>query len=277
MKTQRSYIVAATMRSGSTLLCDLLANTQVAGDARLEYLIPQVETKEQFEQLLASVKFQADDELKAGLQKLGQLHTWEQDTYSQYVQSALDLFRSSNDVSSVKLMWETFKQVIQRLQQESSISQESPRQCLERVFPQVKFILITRSDKLAQAMSLDRAQQTNQWFQLQSSSVRQFPSYRMNVDYVTQAMDSLKQEEQNWLDFFKTNDIPFHRVEYETLVTAKRSTVHGCLQFLQIEALELGAEAYQTRLQKQFPALSTYLWKGYYHLRSNLGALAPFQ
>jgi len=270
MQTQRAYIVAATMRSGSTLLCDLLANTGVAGNARLEYLIPQVETQAEFEQLLNKVKFQADDELRAGLEKLGQLHTWEQASYSQYVQSALDLFGSDNGVSSVKLMWATFNRVLQRLQQESPTSQESPRRCLERVFPQVKFILIIRRDKLAQAMSLDRAQQTNEWFKLGSTAAQPPSRYRMDIDYVTQALAGLKAEEQQWLDFFQVNEIAYHTVEYESLVKSKRETINRCLSFLDIAVPELDPVVYQPRLQKQFPTFETYLWKGYYRLRKGL-------
>jgi len=118
-----SYIVCALPRSGSSLLCDVLANTELAG-APAEYFEPNV----------------MRDFSKA----------WGTQTFDEYLEALLVKKTSPNGVFGVKALYPQLHDAFQGRD-------------IHAVFPGLRFVYVTRADHLRQAVSFARAMQTDKW------------------------------------------------------------------------------------------------------------------
>jgi trehalose 2-sulfotransferase len=118
-----SYIVCSLPRSGSSLLCDVLAGTELAG-APTEYF---------------------DREQMAALAR-----EWGTDSLDDYLQALISRKTSLNGVLGVKAHFHQLRDVL-------------GRRDLDAVFPDLHLLYITRRDHVRQAVSWTRAAQTGQW------------------------------------------------------------------------------------------------------------------
>jgi LPS sulfotransferase NodH len=118
-----SYIVCALPRSGSSLLCDVLANTELAG-APAEYFEPNV---------------------MSDFSKV-----WGARTFDDYLAALLVKKTSPNGVFGVKALYPQLQDAFHGRN-------------LHEVFPSLRFVYVTRADHLRQAVSFARAIQTDKW------------------------------------------------------------------------------------------------------------------
>ena len=118
-----SYLICSVPRSGSSLLCDLLSVTGVAG-APTELFHPD------FMRILKQ--------------------RWNVETTEDYVAQLLARKTGPNGVFGVKAHWDQYNTVFEAT---------DPR----RALPNLQVIFITRRDRLRQAVSLVRALQTLRW------------------------------------------------------------------------------------------------------------------
>jgi LPS sulfotransferase NodH len=118
-----SYVVCSVPRSGSSLLCDLLANTDLAG-APMEYFDP--------------------DAIEAFRRSWGV-----GGTFDDYLAALLARKTSVNGVFGLKLLF-------------GQLAELGGRN-LGDVLPDPRFVYITRRDQVRQAVSFARATQTEQW------------------------------------------------------------------------------------------------------------------
>ncbi|MEQ8768101.1 MAG: Stf0 family sulfotransferase [Planctomycetota bacterium] len=132
-----SYLVCSTPRSGSSLLCELLCHTELAG-APTEYLDTRVEAD-----------FRA---------------VWRFDSLEEYCRLLLLKKTTPNGVFGFKAH---FHQLAERL----STAAE-----LKSVFPGLQYVSIQRRDTLRQAVSLAKALQTDCWASHQTD-VQAAPRY----------------------------------------------------------------------------------------------------
>jgi trehalose 2-sulfotransferase len=168
MKPMLSYVVCATPRSGSTLLCHELDRTGLAGH-------PQ----EYFEALRRSglprrpheyfdpdrhpniVERLAFREMLEGAPKPNPL--WRPDTYDQYLAWALAEGTTPNGVFGAKLMWGYLGDFAELLRSIEGMAGRPLGELLARAFPGLRYVQITRRDKVRQAVSLWKAVQTQAW------------------------------------------------------------------------------------------------------------------
>ena len=121
--TRLSYVVCSVPRSGSSLLCELLCNTDTAG-APTEFFDP-----EQMEQFRAR---------------------WGASSFGEYVAQLLDRKTGPNGVFGMKVHWGQLHHILDEAD-------------LATLFPALRHVYIRREDQLRQAISWVRALQTNQW------------------------------------------------------------------------------------------------------------------
>jgi LPS sulfotransferase NodH len=139
---RQSYIVASSMRSGSTFLCTALWQTGVLG-APWEYI-------------------NSDNEL-------GNLKArYKASTFAEYLPRLLARRTSKNGVFGMKAHFHHFRAALE----------EYPP-LLEDLRP-VSFVYIDRLDKLAQAVSMAKARQTKSWISLLPSD-RPSPEYNRDL------------------------------------------------------------------------------------------------
>ncbi len=224
MTLNKTYIICSTMRSGSTLLCDLLTNTKLVGKPQ-EFFLKKWEEKSK----LYSIN------------------------YPEYLQKTLELFASSNGVSGVKLMWCTCEEVLQRLRKSNEHTSQSDLELLEQIFPNLQFIFISRRHKLRQAISLARSVKTKQWNKYQDSQNPGKASFNRygNISnskknpypYISPGsleiyLAQIQKDESAWFKFFEENNIEPQIMIYEELEQNKQKHIAHLLQFLDVPVSE---------------------------------------
>ena len=136
-KPQVSYLICSVPRTGSTLLCDLLFGTGVAG-APTELFHPDY------------------------MRRLRR--RWGAETTEDYVQQLLARKTGPNGVFGAKAHWGQYQQLFE---------QTDPR----AVLPHLRLIFMTRRDRLRQAVSWVRALQTMRWHSIHPEQKERPPEF----------------------------------------------------------------------------------------------------
>jgi trehalose 2-sulfotransferase len=167
-KTRSSYLVCATPRSGSTLICQALKATGVAG-----------RPEEYFEALRHSGRPRRPEEYFEGVDDrsiLGHLGErgvgdepaqrsplWSRTAYDRYLEWAFEIGTTPNGVFGAKLMWGYFGDFASLLRNVPEYSDLPLADLLDAVFPDLTFVRVVRANKVRQAVSLWKAVQTATW------------------------------------------------------------------------------------------------------------------
>jgi LPS sulfotransferase NodH len=165
-----SYLVCATPRSGSTLLCQLLDQTGIAGHPEEyfealrhsglprrphEYFDP-----ERHANIIERLAFREMPDAAPAPNAL-----WQPETYDRYLEWSIEQGTTPNGVFGAKVMWGYLGDFAQLLRGIEGLAGLPIPELLNRVFPGLRYIQITRKDKFRQAISLWRAVQTQAWRQ----------------------------------------------------------------------------------------------------------------
>jgi trehalose 2-sulfotransferase len=214
MHPRKSYIIYATQRSGSTLLCEALKNTGVAGKPT-EYFTP----------------FHALQHAERWRVSLRDKEHWLGDTYLQRV---YETGTTPNGVFGLKLLWATFPYFIEQLRKFEGNERSEIFQCLANTFPHHQAIMITRQDKVRQAISWWKATETDIWEKRSDHETR--PLKELTFDF--QAIEDLRlriaNSEYEMRLYFSMLDIQPFTVFYEDFVDAYERTALRILDYLQI-------------------------------------------
>ena len=99
------------------------------------------------------------------------------------------------------------------------------------VFPNLRFIYITRRDRIRQAVSFARAMQTEQW-----ASDHPPPSTPPHFDaaQISALLRWIERDERRWERFFAQRSISPLRVVYEEFVESMEATLLAVMRFLRI-------------------------------------------
>lgn len=245
IELKSTYIICATQRSGSTLLCSLLKNTGLAGKPG-EFLIPVMERIEAGEPVDLVAEIERELAERA----------------------------SATGVSGVKLMQNHFDAMLRVLRNLYADPSLSDIDLVRKVFPNVSFIFMTREDKLRQAISLSRAEHTAAW-EKHHEGKAQRPSWLTQITpfYLKAALERVSDREQYWHDFFVGHPQSSFQLSYEALVANQSGNLLACLAYLEIETspdTPLG----QTALKKQADLFTEFLI-AYYHLYFAVYRLLP--
>jgi LPS sulfotransferase NodH len=169
MPTERSYLVCATPRSGSTLLCHLLDRTDVAGHPE-EYFealrhsgVPR-RPHEYFDpsrhaNIIERLAFR--EMMEEGAPTPNEL--WRPEAYDRYLEWVLARGTTPNGVFGAKLMWGYLGDFADLLRGIEGNAGLPVPELLDRTFPGLRYVQITRQDKVRQAVSLWKAVQTQAW------------------------------------------------------------------------------------------------------------------
>ncbi len=187
-----SYMVCSVPRSGSSLLCELLCNTGVAG-APTEFFDPEL--MEQFRS------------------------RWNTETLDEYVAALLERKTSPNGVFGIKVHWAQLR---------PALGDADPSE----VFPALRYVHISRADRLRQAVSWVRAYQTNQW----ASTHRAQAEPVFDRDAIDRYLAKLAREDGEWESHFERRGVVPHRVSYERLTQAPTEVMEGVLAFLGVSS-----------------------------------------
>jgi LPS sulfotransferase NodH len=156
-----SYLVCATPRSGSTMLCETLAQTGVAGNP-LEFFeaVPETGVPRRPQDYLAG----CDDPQALGLVECAPPHDppWYSDLrgiagYAEHLDNVRRWGTTPNGVFGAKIMWAHLVDLGRQL------GADDLHQHVDALFDRPRFVWVRRMDTVRQAVSLWRAMQTQSW------------------------------------------------------------------------------------------------------------------
>ena len=257
----RSYLVCATPRSGSTLLCQLLDDTGLAGHPE-EYFealrhsgLPR-QPHEYFDpdrhaNIVERLAFREMPDRPATPNEL-----WVTERYDRYLAWALDAGTTPNGVFGAKLMWGYLGDFAQLLRGIDGMAGKPVPELLERVFPELCYVRITRRDKVRQAVSLWRAVQTQAWKQEpgtgnKSSAREPVFSFRA-INYLVRLLTA---HDASWDAYFLGLGHEPLTITYEDITEAHEPWVRRVLAHLGI-AVPSDLEVEPPRLKMQADELS---------------------
>jgi trehalose 2-sulfotransferase len=137
--------------------------------------------------------------------------------------------RGENGVWGGKLMWGHVEDLMTRARQLPGLADARLEQVLDSLLDDPQLIFVTRRDKVAQAISLWRAVQTQSW-RAEDATKADDPAYEYTaIDHLVSQLES---DERSWKEWFaRTGQQPFV-VTYDQLEAAPAETVATVLHVL---------------------------------------------
>ncbi len=211
MSAPQAYFLCATPRSGSTLLCEMLAMCRVAGWPNSFFREPSIAHWAERWHLDVSDGFESAAFNRA------------------YVEALKRQGENGTGLFGLRIMWSSVGDATRRL----ALVQGGPEDFVTQVnaaFGAPLYIHLSRQDKVAQAVSLLKAQQSGLWHLHADGRIfegtdqpaeAQFDRTRLRA-----LVGELEADDQSWRDFFVANGITPLSLTYEG-VTANPQAALG--------------------------------------------------
>jgi LPS sulfotransferase NodH len=217
MKHTLSYLICATPRSGSTLLCDLLADTRVAGR-------PDSFFRRQ------SISWWAHH-FNVSVAEWGDKYEFDQSYLAAVQQQGSD----GTQVFGMRLMWESVGDLSKRLGSlYPGLPSDSAR--FRSAFGPPVYVHLSREDKIAQAVSRLRAEQSGLWHIAADGTERERLKAGQTPVYDARGLSEQVAEAEGhdaaWASWFARQRIQPVRITYEALSTEPRAALATVLSGL---------------------------------------------
>jgi len=226
--TATTYVIAATPRSGSSLLAEGLEATGIVGRPA-EYFAPDFTW------------------LWKDHWGLTQDCTW-----GQYLGRAMAYATTANGVRGVKMHWEQVPWLAGALGVHGPASS-----VIEALFPGAVFVNIVRGDRRAQAISLFRAMSSNEWCRFPGSprSDAELAALTPTPAQIRRLEEGVSAQQANWERYLHERGARVHTVRYEELDADYRGEIGRVLEFLGAEP-ERAQALPEPRLERQSDELN---------------------
>lgn len=241
-----SVVICTLPRSGSWLLCDGLLRSGVAGRPQ-EYFRP--DWLHRFQEV-GNLQFQ---------NRLHQGDPWPPAPRTVLPAGRRDIHRflaqvtaigtTDNGVFSMKCHWFQADDLLSRLQRSGRYGSD-PR--LHDIFPAVRYVRLTREDKVRQAISWYRAMQSNVWWA--DGGGRDTPPPRYNPQRITRLRSWLEDLERHWDTYLARCPVAPIQISYEALADDHQGTIRRVLQELGLWSPMVPVQ--QPRLGRQADAVT---------------------
>lgn len=229
------YLVCATQRSGSTLLCSMLEATGVAGHP-LEHFEVRRETgrppqpREYFEGL-------EDDDALALLAPTPAPDPVDEPAPAWWAR-VLAAGSTPNGVWGGKLMANQVDDLTQWVRELLDDPGATLKQGIDELLGATHFVFVTRGDRVDQAVSLWKAAQTQRW-RADAEGTRHEPVYHFAA--ISHLIGWLEECDSSWREWFATNEIEPLHVVYEELSADPSGVVAATVDHLELSGVEIGA------------------------------------
>jgi LPS sulfotransferase NodH/regulator of replication initiation timing len=213
MKPEKTYLICATPRSGSSLISLGLARTQLAGQPD-EYF--DVRT---FFNWTNQLGFQAGN-------------------FAEYVQGLFEA-RTVAGVFGAKILWYDMENCFAIYPNTiPELAGKPLHEQLDRLFNHPRYIFLVRRDRVRQAVSMVRAQQTQIW-QVSADSLAEKPQPAQQPYFDFNRLErvfwELTAAEQGWRDYFAASGIEPLTLVYEEFAERFEDTITDLLRYLEID------------------------------------------
>lgn len=240
MQPSTSYLICCNPRSGSWLLAEALHFMGIAGYPR-EYFM-QEEEKEWFDR-------------------------WGVSTYAAYLDKVIEAGTTPNGVFGAKAHWYQFVDLPPKLRQLPGCGKLALPEMMSKLFPNLRYIWITRRDKVRQAVSHLKAIQTRRWWQIEGwkeaedeplwrkQSFAQGKEPMFDFKEIDRLLQMAIANDRAWQQYFQECGAKPLVVVYEELIQAYESTIRWVLEELHIP-LPADLVIPEPRLKKQADPVS---------------------
>jgi LPS sulfotransferase NodH len=215
-----AYILCATPRSGSTLLCEMLAATGLAGRPNSFFRTQDIPYWAAAWGVPPSLDPESADFDRA------------------YLAAMLREGAAGTGVFGLRLMHESLPEASRRLDRALGHPRDVAQQ-FEAAFGPTLFIHLSRRDKLAQAVSRVRAEQSGVWHQANDGAVLEStgPSqpFRYDPARIATLLADLERDDRAWTDFFAARRIAPLRLVYEEVSQDPRAALAAILSALHLD------------------------------------------
>ena len=201
-----SYLLCATPRSGSTLLCGLLASTGIAGRPESYFRTPDRQSWA--------------DRWNVSRHSDGSID------YPEFVRAAQVAGSTPNGVFAARVMWGTLDDVVADLR--GGGDPGTDLDVLTRALGPLRFVFLRRRDTVAQAVSWARAEQTRYWHPGDVAVAE--PTYSFEEIHHWRAQ--VDQHNAAWQDWFRRHHVQPHELWYEELTANPTAAVGDLLSYL---------------------------------------------
>jgi trehalose 2-sulfotransferase len=252
----RSYLVCATPRSGSTLLCRALTQTGIAG-----------RPEEYFEARRETGHPPAPRDYFAGAERidldalLGREHPAPPapeysslegvDDYRDHIAATLERGTTPNGVFGAKIMWGHLGDL-------SELVGAEPPELFGRLLqergpsPFLHYVWVSRRDRVRQAVSLWKALQTQAWAADDGDGAGHEPVY--SYEAIDHLRALIAAHDRAWMAFFDTHGIEPLAVTYEQVAADLPGVVRSVLEYLDLDAA--AADGVRPPMERQADARS---------------------
>jgi LPS sulfotransferase NodH len=208
-----SYLICATPRSGSTLLCGLLESSGVAGHPASYFNRRGLHDYAETWQISRPRDGRIDDA---------------------YVRAALAAGKTSNGVFGGRIMAETLPELIDDLAAADPGSAVTDVELLSAHLGRLKFVHLQRRDVVAQAVSYAKALQTHYWHPGEDV-IPGGESPHYDEELIGRLVAAIEKHEADWTRWFAAQSIVPYEVVYEELSADPLRTAHRVLDYLGLQ------------------------------------------
>jgi LPS sulfotransferase NodH len=287
MQPQRSYLVCATPRSGSTLVCHALGETGVAGrpEEYFEALRHSGRPRRPEEYFVGAEDPSIRDHLgerAVGSEPQPRSPLWSRAAYDRYLEWVFEAGTTANGVFGAKLMWGYFGDFVSLLRNVPAYRDIPLAELLPAVFPDLTLVRVVRANKVRQAVSLWKAVQTATWRQDQAGAkaasledgdappYRSFieehrPQLRFHYRAIEHLLEQILVEESRWDAFFEHSGIKPLLVLYENFAAEYETSTLRLLERLSLSPPE-GFD-FEPRMKRQSDRVNDDWVRRYSELR----------
>lgn len=211
-----SYLICATPRTGSTLLCSLLKSTAVAGYPESYFREP--------DELSWADRWEIPRSPDGVIDFAG------------YLRATRDAGSTDNKVFAARIMWGGMDYVVDKLGVLHPELAGADLDLLHRAFGDTRFVYLQRENVLAQAVSWFRAEQTGVWHETgQSKSDSGEQAAQFDFDGINELVHVIGEHNKAWRRWFTTIGIQPYPVRYEDLDSDPIGTTLDILDFLNLD------------------------------------------
>jgi trehalose 2-sulfotransferase len=236
-----AYLVCATPRSGSTLLCHLLDQTGIAGhpEEYFEALRHSGMPRKPHEYFDRERHANIIERLAFREMPDGAGHEpsplWRPEGYDEYLTWAIEQGTTPNGVFGAKLMWGYLGDFADLLRGIPGNAGLTVPDLLERAFGAPYYIQITREDKVRQAVSLWKAVQTQAWRRDADADRRAAAEPAFSFRAINFLVRQLTAHDASWDAYFLGLGIEPLKLTYEELAEAQEPVVRRVLDHIGID------------------------------------------
>lgn len=204
------YIICATPRSGSTLLCDLLAGTGKTGHPN---------------------SFFRQQSIPNWMRRWGidrDVPKFEQT----YLKLAIQTGTAGTGMFGLRQMWDHKETLVGMLTRINS-GEQYERDQFAQAFGSLRYIFLHRDDLVAQAVSRAKAERSGLWHKFADGTDRErvskYHEPKYDRDQISKFIGEVTKDNSRWEAWFAHNEVSPLRISYESLAESPQATLDRIL------------------------------------------------